>query len=302
VGQPDQFAKETFALETATVTRGAAVWQLPPELNMSEVRIDGLLVVAAPDVLAALAPPWSTVKEEGEIIVEIKMPRDHLDMTAIDRAHLRRYAWQVRRREDQEAPWDGEVPLWIVAPHVPAVLSKRRALQSIAPGVYGVGPSPFPFLWIAANELPLADELVPFLIARSGRPLDAFVGWVKTRRPHPWLLRVLECLPMSDAAFEDLELYTVPKTDDPLLLARRARLVRRMLEGSPEAREEIIHEGRIEGRVEEARTALRQVLSSRRLATSTEDEARIDTCTDLDTLHRWLRQAAVASGAAEALR
>jgi hypothetical protein len=37
-------------------------------------------------------------------------------------------------------------------------------------------------LWIAANELPLADELVPFLIARTGRPLDAFVRWVKTRR------------------------------------------------------------------------------------------------------------------------
>ena len=28
-----------------------------------------------------------------------------------------------------------------------------------------VGPAYFPFLWIAANELPLVDELIPFLIA-----------------------------------------------------------------------------------------------------------------------------------------
>jgi hypothetical protein len=30
MGHLDQFAKETFALETATVTHGAATWQLPP--------------------------------------------------------------------------------------------------------------------------------------------------------------------------------------------------------------------------------------------------------------------------------
>jgi len=34
VGQLDQFAKDTFALETTSVTHGAAAWQLAPELNM----------------------------------------------------------------------------------------------------------------------------------------------------------------------------------------------------------------------------------------------------------------------------
>jgi hypothetical protein len=33
----------------------------------------------------------------------------------------------------------------------------------VADGVYRVNPSPFGFLCIAANELPLADELIPFL-------------------------------------------------------------------------------------------------------------------------------------------
>ena len=57
MGQLDQFAKDTFAQETASATHGAAAWQLPPELNMSEVRLDGLLLVTTPAVLAALAPP-----------------------------------------------------------------------------------------------------------------------------------------------------------------------------------------------------------------------------------------------------
>jgi hypothetical protein len=48
VGQLDQFAKDTLALETASVTHGGAAWQLAPELNMSEVRLDGLLLVSSP--------------------------------------------------------------------------------------------------------------------------------------------------------------------------------------------------------------------------------------------------------------
>ena len=72
VGQLDQFAKETFAEETAIVTHGAAAWELPPELNMSEVRLDGLLRVSDAAALAALPAPWSTLREAAEIVLEIK--------------------------------------------------------------------------------------------------------------------------------------------------------------------------------------------------------------------------------------
>ena len=128
-----------------------------------------------------------------------------------------RHARQVQRREEPKAPWDGEESLWIVAPHVPAILPERRTLDAVAPGCYRVD-SPFSFLWIAANELPLADELVPFLIARSGRALDAFVAWVKPRRPLPWLLHVLAYLPMSNAAEDDLRSYVFARTDDREIL------------------------------------------------------------------------------------
>jgi hypothetical protein len=306
VGQLDQFAKDTFALETTSVTHGAAAWQLAPELNMSEVRLDGLLLVHAPALLAPLAPPWSTVLEPGELVLEIKMPGDHVDMPATDRALLRRYARQVQRQEDPKTPWDGEEALWIVAPHVPAILAERRTLERVATGVYRVHPSPFEFLWIAANELPLADELIPFLIARSGRPLDAFVGWVKTRRPIEWLLRVLEYLPMSSAAHEDLRSYVFPKTDDPVIRARQRMIAEWAVESSPEMREKLVDEGRdegrVEGRVEEARSSLRHVLALRRLTLSTDEERRIDACGDLDTLRRWHDQAVVVASAAEALQ
>jgi len=310
VGQLDQFAKDTFAQETASVTHGAAAWQLAPELNMSEVRLDGLLLVHTPALLARLTSPWSTVQEPGELVLEIKMPGDHLDMLAIDRALLRRNARQVQRREDPKTPWDGEEALWIVAPHVPVTLSERRTLERVATGVYRVTPSPFRFLWIAANELPLADELIPFLIARSGRPLDAFVGWVKTRRPIEWLLRVLAYLPMSTAAHEDLRSYVFPKTDDPVVRARQRMIAEWAVESSPEMRDKLVGEGRIEGRtegriegrIEEARSSLRHVLALRRLALSAEEEARIAACGDLDTLRRWHDQAVVVASAAEALQ
>jgi hypothetical protein len=93
----------------------------------------------------------------------------------------RHLARQVQRHEDPSVPFDGEVPLWFVASHVPAIIHDRRPLTPITPGCYRFGPECLSTFWIAANELPLADELVPFLIARTGRPLDAFVGWVKTR-------------------------------------------------------------------------------------------------------------------------
>lgn len=219
-------------------------------------------------------------------------------MIAIDRAVLRRQARQVQRREDPKSDWDGEEPLWIVAPHVPAVLSERRDLTLVAPGCYRVGPPWYAFLWIAANQLPLADELVPFLIARSGRALDAFVDWVKDRRPTEWLLHVLECLPMSTAARQELRGHLFRKTDDPEIRARQQEIAEWALEASPETREKLV--AAVELR--DARTALREVLGARGLPLTPEDEARIDACSDLGALRRWLRQAVTAASAAEALR
>jgi hypothetical protein len=100
------------------------------------------------------------------------------------------------------------------------------------------------------------------------------------------------------AAHEDLRLYTIPKTDHPRLLEQRARTAEWALETSPETREKVLREGRLE----EARSSLRRVLARRRLLLTAEDGARIDACTELATLERWVEQAVDAASTADALR
>ena len=61
-------------------------------------------------------------------------------------------------------------------------------------------------------------------------------------------------------------------------------------------------EGEREGRLAEARSALRRVLARRGLVVGAEEEARIEGCGDRATLERWHDEAVVAGSAGEALR
>ncbi len=243
MGDLDQFAKQTFAEETSLVTDGAITWELPPELGLSDVRIDGLLLVHTDGSLAVLPSPWSEARTHAEIVVELKMQGDHLDSVTLQRALLRRQARQVRLTEAAAPEHQAEVPLWMVASHVPAVLRKVREVRPLAEGCYEVRSNAFAFLWIAANELPLREELIPFLIARSGGALDAFALWVRFRRPPSWLLRMLQFLPMSLPVQDELARYMVPTTTDPEIRARQLRFVRIVNAQVPELREEAVEEG-----------------------------------------------------------
>lgn len=242
MGQLDQFAKQTFAEETRTVTHGALDWLPPPEIGLSEVRLDGLLQVIDPAGLFAVAAPWSAAQGHDEIVLEIKMQGDHLDFGAIERALLRRQARQVQRAEDESAPWQAQEAIWMVAARKPAVLAEGRDVQRIAPGCYRVGPGVFDFLWIAANELPLADELVPFLVARTGRALEEFARWIAPRRSPEWLLRMIQMVPMSITVSDELSKYFI-QTDEPEIRARQRRIFRNIMNADPELREEMVKEG-----------------------------------------------------------
>jgi hypothetical protein len=307
VGQLDQFAKQIFAEETAQITRGGVLWVPAPELNLTEVRLDGMLRVREAAVLLDLPAPWCLAAElDGEIVFELKMQGDHCDMPAVFRAELRRQARQVARAETPKVRWIGEEPLWVTASRVPEILRKRRELTRVAPGCYRVGPSSFPFLWIAANELPLAEALIPFLVAREGRALNDFGRWVKTRRAPDWVLRMVDFLPMSTAVYDELIRFASVKTADPAIRAKQRHAAKVLLEITPEIREELVNEGRTEGRTEgrlaQERAALRRVLAHRNLALSSKADARIEACADLATLERWLDQAIDAKSAAAALR
>jgi hypothetical protein len=242
MGQPEQFVKQLFEEEAAALTGGAAVWQGPVELGLSEVRLDGLLRLLAPERLATLAAPWSLGGGAGEVVLELKLAGDHLDEVAVERALLRRQAYQVVRLEAEGAP-SGPVPLWLVAPHLPRWL---RAGESVAPGCYRLGHAPFAFVWVAANELPLRDELVPFLLARSGAALAEFGRWVLRRRPWAWVLRMVQFLPMSPAVRDELMRY-FPKSDDPEVRERQRHIARVLLEQNPEVGQTLVERGLKQG-------------------------------------------------------
>nr|MCU0687976.1 hypothetical protein [Polyangiaceae bacterium] len=249
MGQPEQFVKQLFQEETSALTGGAAEWGGPVELGLSEVRLDGLLRLLAPERLAALAAPWSLAGEGGEVVLEVKLAGDHLDRVAVERARLRRQAYEVRRLEAAEASGAagaaaGHVPLWLAAPHVPRWLGAGAA---VAPGCYELGPGPFRFVWVAANELPLRDELIPFLVARSGAALAEFVRWVAERRPWALVLRMIQFLPMTPAVREELERY-FPETDDPQVRERQRFIVQMLLNKNPETKQALLGEAREEGR------------------------------------------------------
>jgi hypothetical protein len=296
MGHPEQFAQRTFAEETERITGGAAGWQDPPEIRLEKVQSDGFLVIRRPHLLEHLAAPWPEAQPHGEVMLELKLAGNHLDRTAVERALLRRQARQVQRLEEQDASWLGEEPLWLVASHMPAWLDELRRPVCFAPGCYWIDPQEHSFLWIAANELPLLDELIPFLMARSGQALDEFGRWVASRRPLEWVLSMLEYLPMSMPTRQEL-LWRFGKVEDPEIEARRQHILDVLLEASPQTQQQL----RLEGRLTEARAALRRVLARRQLTLSQDDDARIEACTDLATLERWLDRAVTAVSVSDAL-
>jgi hypothetical protein len=107
---------------------------------------------------------------------------------------------------------------------------------------------------------------------------------------------------MSTAVYDELIRWVSTPSEDPETKARKRRAVQIFVETTPEVRDEFVGEGLDRGRLIEARSGLRRVLARRKLATSREEEARIDACVDLATLERWLDQAIDAKTANEALQ
>jgi hypothetical protein len=71
---------------------------------------------------------------------------------------------------------------------------------------------------------------------------------------------------------------------------------------SKKAGKKVGKKGRQEGLLIGTRDSLRRVLVGRQLTPSKDDDARIDACTDLATLERWLDRAITAPSVSDALR
>jgi hypothetical protein len=301
MGRLEQFAQQTFAEETERITGGAAEWKDPPELRLQRVTSDGGLVLRQPHRLKHLASPWPQAQPHDEVVIELKLVGNHLDRRAVERAVLRRQVRLVQWIEEHDPTWRGEIPLWLVAPHLPPWLKELRKPVRFAPGCYWIDPLVQSFAWIAANELPLLDELVPFLLARSGRALDDFCRWATPRRPLEWVLAMLKYLPMTLPTRDEL-LERMGPEDDPEIEARRQYILDFLLKQDPKTRQQLIDTGRVEGQLNATRAFLRQQLSHRKLAPTKDEEARIDACTDFATLERWIERADEAVSVRDVLR
>ncbi len=185
VGKPDLFAKRTMADNAGPLTRGGASWKDAPEIGFEKVQSDGILVIHDPARLQLLPSPWNLVPVPEEILLEFKMWGDHIDLEAVMRTLLRRQARETQRVVEslrKKNPWTGRQTLWLVSGYVPEWVMERYQPLRVAPGCYEWSQEHFTALWIAANELPLCDELLPFLIARTGRSCDEFLSWVLRRK------------------------------------------------------------------------------------------------------------------------
>jgi hypothetical protein len=190
----------------------------------------------------------------------------------------------------------GDVPDWSSS------TSSPWRWEQVAAGCYELQPSWFPLLWIASNELPLEEALIPFLVTRRGRPLVDFCAWALRHRPVAWTWRMLQYVPMTQAQREELLRY-FPPTDDPEVLENREQIARGLVKVFPKLREEMLDEGEKrgldKGKVVEARKAVERVLRRRNLAVSEAQAAQLAACDDLDTLERWLDLAITAASTAE---
>ena len=133
MGQLELFAQRTFAEETERITGGAAGWQDPPEIRLEKVTSDGFLVIRQSHLLEHLAAPWPQAQPHGEVMIELKLPGNHLDRKAVERALLRRQAWQVQRLEEQDASWRDDVPegrLTATRASLRRVLARRQLTPS----------------------------------------------------------------------------------------------------------------------------------------------------------------------------
>jgi hypothetical protein len=240
----------------------------------------------------------------------IKMPGDHCGRAALARAELRRWARWVGRLEaaeqsggpDATADLDPrDVATWLVVPHRPRWIEADvgRGILTVTlagAGCYRLGPRDHDVLWIAANELPLRVDLLPFLVARSGNALVEFVRWAANVRGPDWILSVLQDLPMASELYEDLHVPTDPEEQRRI----HTEVLRRWLRAAPEAADEVLERGRQEGlqplrhlferRLGRRMDAAEQAVLQQRLATLGADRLG-DVVLDLDAnaLATWLK-------------
>jgi hypothetical protein len=203
VGELDQFIKKTFEDETPLATQQSARFEVPKETPTTEVHADGLLYLLNEAKVRSLPLPWCLMKS-SPLVFEFKMQGDKLDLYHYERALLRRQAAQVDYlKKNPNDPDPPQLPLWIVTGYLREWMEEKHVLIQLARGCYRLEPSSSRVYLVAANELPLREELIPFLVTRTGQKLVDFCKWFLTVRPER-CEELVEIAPMSEANYEEI--------------------------------------------------------------------------------------------------
>lgn len=331
MGEYDQLAKRILREETGAATLDRVAFEVPREVPVGALAPDGVVRVVRAEGLAELPAPWSRLRVEATL--DVKMPGDHTDRAALARNELRRHArWaklleddrdEARRRQTTAPVRDPRgYTAWLVAPVLPRWVRRDAAagffsLGDAGEGCWRLGIGAHETLWIAANELPLRVEMLPFLVARSGRAQAEFLSWVVGVKGPAWTWDVVQKLPMSPEAAD--EFYYVP--DDPEEQRKiRTRYAKRWVEAYPEAAEDLVGAARAKAeqelqqerqraeqtlqreRLAGLRHSVLAVLAARGLAVSDALRGRVEAADDLAVLDAWLVAAATAARAEDAIR
>ena len=229
MGALDQFIKDVFEEETSLATQDGVRFEVPPESKTTEVHADGMLYLVNPERVKALPTPWSLMTS-AQLVLEFKMQGDKFDRYQYERALLRRQAAQVEYVKQYFNDKDPlKLPLWIVIGQMKEwLVEKKYLLSQVAPACYRLEPSFYEIYLIASNELTLREDLIPFLVTRTGQKLVEFCLWLFTVRPERGE-EFLELAPMSDAQHEEA-MRQLKEPEMAERLRRKRRLAETMAE------------------------------------------------------------------------
>jgi len=223
LGALDQFIKETFEEEIPQATQDALRFEVPPELKTTELHADGMLYVVNAELVKGLSSPWCLMTT-AQLVLEFKMQGDKLDRYHYERAILRRQAAQVeylKQYPDDEDPIS--LPLWIVTGQMKEwLVEKKYIISQVAPACYRLEPASYEVYLIVGNELEeFREDLIPFLIARTGQKLVDFCKWFAGQRPE-LCEKFVEIAPMSETNRAEVE--EILKEPDAAERARRRKM------------------------------------------------------------------------------
>jgi vacuolar-type H+-ATPase subunit H len=259
MGAPDILAKALFAAHTAAITDGACAWLPPSEVPLNAIEPDGFLLIYDTDRLRSLPAPWRLF-EKGEVLLEIKMPGDHMDQEQWLRALLRRAARDVERHLNT-APGTRALheTLCFLSPYLPDWLDEPPAAITLeAPGCHRIHTGLGPTWWITANDLPLEEALLPFLLARSGKHRVELAQWLSQKRDFSTVREMIRVFRMNKVNLQDYLHYE--KEDEEAGDRALREFLEAGLEAFPDIADKIRREAQEEARheLQEARRELQE--------------------------------------------